>query len=148
MLSAAPPAANGTTTRTGFAGHSAAPAPPQASATAAKVATLRIMSRPPVSSTTPCSSHPPAVVRHVCPPRPRRPSLALDVLLLHDAAPAGELVAQELAELRARGRRRNGAGLHELLAHVRQLEHADHSVVQLRHHRGRRLRRRKQAVPV
>src|SRR5712691_1715695 len=56
MLSAAPPAANGTTTRTGFTGHSAARTAPQASASAAMVATARVMPRRPSRSIMSCSS--------------------------------------------------------------------------------------------
>src|SRR5438034_10462940 len=68
-------------------------------------------------------------------------SILLDVLLSHHAAPARELVVQERAELRARRRRRNGAGGHELLAHVRRLERGGGRIVQFRHYRRRRLRR-------
>src|SRR5262249_14377730 len=64
-------------------------------------------------------------------------SILLDVLLAHHAAPARELIAQELAEFSARHRRRRGAGLKELLAYVGRIEHGDDRVVQFRHHGGR-----------
>src|SRR5262245_52554442 len=74
-------------------------------------------------------------------------SILLDILLPHHAAPARKLVAQELAEFRARRRRWNGAGLHELVAHVGRVQRGDDGVVQFRHHRRRRAGRRQQAVP-
>src|SRR2546430_6520605 len=67
-----------------------------------------------------------------------RRSILSDVLLAHHAAPAREFVCQQLAEVGARSRRGNGAGLHELLAHVRRVEGGDHGIVQLRNHRGDR----------
>src|SRR5262249_4678085 len=75
-------------------------------------------------------------------------SILLDVFLAHHAAPTRELIAQEFAEFCARGRRRRGAGLKELLAYVGRIEHGNDRVVQFRHHGRRCLSRGQQAVPV
>src|SRR5215475_4027504 len=75
-------------------------------------------------------------------------SVRLDVLVLEHRTPSRVLVGQNLAELRARGGRGNRARLQQLLAHVRRVEGGGHRLIELCHHRGRRLARRQQPVPV
>src|SRR5262249_49952192 len=52
-------------------------------------------------------------------------SILLDVLLAHHAAPARELIAEDFPELGAGCRRRYGARMQQLLAHVRSIDHGD-----------------------